>query len=165
MHFKQISLISLAIAFAAASPAQTNPKVLHARENNKAEYINPEEPKMSLDEQCMKKTVDGYPFTYWNVVINDASDFTDDTCGSGFLDNINGRGCAVTGWDCHYANDDKTMNAGFKTQTTCSDVDISNAINAAFGGKKVECADYDDHVKCGDDGTCIIDKKGDNIWA
>ncbi|KAJ5470989.1 hypothetical protein N7530_008346 [Penicillium desertorum] len=165
MHFKQISLISLAIAFAAASPAQTNPKVLHARENNKAEYINPEEPKMSLDEQCMKKTVDGYPFTYWNVVINDASDFTDDTCRSGFLHNINGRGCAVTGWDCHYANDDKTMNAGFKTQTTCSDVDISNAINAAFGGKKVECADYDDHVKCGDDGTCIIDKKGDNIWA
>ncbi|KAJ5823812.1 hypothetical protein N7447_006152 [Penicillium robsamsonii] len=158
MHFKQISLISLVIAFTAASPAQTNPKVLQAREHNKDRYINPRSPKMSLDEQCMKGADAGRLFTYWNVVINDASDYTDDTCGSGFFDNINGRGCAVTGWGCHYANDGKTMNAGFKAPNTCSDVDISSAINAAFGGKKVECADYDDQVKCGKDG-CSIDKR------
>ncbi|KAJ5185493.1 hypothetical protein N7491_006641 [Penicillium cf. griseofulvum] len=143
MHFKQISLISLAIAFAAASPVQTNPKELHAREHNKGRFINPQDPKLSLDEQCMWKRGGLDLFNYWNVVINDASDYTDDTCGSGFLDNINGRGCAVTGWGCHYANDGKTMNAGFKAPTTCTHDDINSAINAAFGGKKVGCANYD----------------------
>ncbi|KXG46782.1 uncharacterized protein PGRI_035280 [Penicillium griseofulvum] len=141
MHFKQITLMSLAIAFATASPIQANPKELDAREHNKGRYINPQDPKLSLDEQCMWKATN--LFNYWNVVINDASDFTDDTCGSGFLDNINGRGCAVTGWACNYAKDGKTMNAGFKAPTTCTHVDMNNAIKAAFGGKKVGCANYE----------------------
>lgn len=153
MHFQQISLVGLA-ALAAASPAQPKPKVLHAREESKGIYINPKHPKMSLDEQCMWKWEAG--FGYWNVVINDASDFTDDTCGSGFLDNVNGRGCAPTGWGCHYADDGKTMNAGFKTSLFCSGEDISSAINAAFGGKKVTCGDYDLHVTCDDDDNCTM---------
>lgn len=162
MHFQQISLIGLAIALAAASPAQRNPKVLHAREEtNKGPYINPEHPKMSLDEQCTWKWSAGYG--YWNVVINDASDFTDDTCGSGFLDNVNGRGCSVTGWGCNYADDGKTMNAGFKTDFFCSSDDIGSAIKAAFGGKEVHCGDYDLHVVCDDDDSCTMLGNPDDI--
>lgn len=162
MHVQQFSLIGLTIALAAASPVQPNLKVLHAREeNNKGPYINPEHPKMSLDEQCTWKWAAG--FGYWNVVINDASDFTDDTCGSGFLDNVNGRGCSVTGWGCHYADDGKTMNAGFKTDFFCSGDDISSAINAAFGGKDVFCGDYDLHVVCDDDGSCTMLGNPDDI--
>ncbi|PKY06684.1 hypothetical protein P168DRAFT_316671 [Aspergillus campestris IBT 28561] len=165
MYFaKQISLMSLALAFAAASPAaQPNPKVLQAREQNKDRFINPSDPKLSLDEQCT--WIEKVPTHYhYNVVINDATDFTDDQCGSGFLDNLHGRGCAVTGWDCNYADDDKTMNAGFNTDTACEDDDVSKAINAAFGEKKVRCANYEFDIKCGDDGKCDVDKPRDNIW-
>lgn len=161
MHFYQISLYSLAIALAAASPAPPNPRVLHPRDGeSKDGYINPEHPKMSLDEQCMFKSGPG--FNYWNVVIKDASDFTDETCGSGFLDNVNGRACSPTGWGCHYANDGTTMNAGFKAPLTCGHIDISTAINAAFGGKEVECGNYDD-VECDDDGQCTM-QVIDDFW-
>ncbi|KAJ5922316.1 hypothetical protein N7516_010019 [Penicillium verrucosum] len=167
MHFvKQISVMSLAIAFAAASPtAQTNPKVLEARAQNKDRFINPSEPKMSLDEQCMRKTAEVPLLQYWNVVINDATDYTDDECGSGFLDNVNGRGCAVTGWGCNIASDGKTMNANFNTGESCTNEDVSSAINAAFGGKNVECADYDNEVRCGDDNKCSVDKPREGIWG
>ncbi|PLN75623.1 hypothetical protein BDW42DRAFT_199329 [Aspergillus taichungensis] len=165
MHFaKQVSLLSLALAFAAASPAaQPNPKALKARENNKDRFINPSDPKMSLDEQCTWVEKPPTP-SQWNVVINDASDFTDNDCGSGFLDNLHGRGCSVTGWECSYANDDKTMNAGFKTDSLCDDRDVGEAIKAAFGGREVECANYDFEIKCGDDGKCDVNKPRDNIW-
>ena len=67
MHFKEINLISLAIALEAASPVQTNPKALHARES-KFNYINPEEQEMSLYEPCMKSGGDIRDLcTYWNV--------------------------------------------------------------------------------------------------
>lgn len=168
MHFtKQISLVGLAIAFAAATPtAQPNLHVLEARGQNKGEYINPQDPKMSLDEQCLYSLPDGDVATRWNVVIPKADEFTDDTCGSGFLDNLHGRGCAVTGWGCNYADDHKTMNAAFKTQTTCGKTDVSKAINAAFGGKKLVCADYDKQVQCrGDNKDCYIQVSRDDIWG
>lgn len=164
MHFaKQISLISLAIALSVASPAaQPNPKVLEAREQNKDKFINPSDPKMSLDEQCI--WVEEPMLWKWNLVINNAKDFTDEQCGSGFLDNLHGRGCSETGWECNYANDGKTMNAGFNTEVGCQDFDVSGAINAAFGGKNVECANYNSHIKCGDDGKCDVNKPREDIW-
>lgn len=79
----------------------------------------------------------------WNVVVSKADEYTDDECGSGFLDNINGRGCAITSWGCNYADDGSTMNANFASDLGCSATDISSAINAAFGGVDVDCLDYD----------------------
>ncbi|PLB41011.1 uncharacterized protein BDW47DRAFT_123073 [Aspergillus candidus] len=158
MHFsKQISLISLAIAFAAASPAaQPNPRALGARSSSKDRFIDPTDPELSLDEQCIYRE---YPSEkWWNIVINDAKDFTDGQCGTGFLDNFHDRGCSESGWECKYSSDGKTMNAGFSTDTSCGNDDISSAINAAFGGKQVECANYVDDIKCGDDGKCDVNK-------
>lgn len=167
MHFtKHLSLLSLALTFTAASPAaQPNPKALQSRENNKGIFINPWEPKLSLDEQCIWREANAPVARQWNIVVNDAKDFTDDTCGSGFLDNLHGRGCAVTGWGCNYANDGKTMNAAFNTQTTCGDTDVGNAIKAAFGGTELVCADYEKHVECDEDDSCYISKPRGDIWG
>ncbi|KAK2763905.1 hypothetical protein FQN54_009524 [Arachnomyces sp. PD_36] len=127
MHFSKITL-GLALAFTAT--ALDDP-------------VDPNSPHLSLEEQCIYS---GSSATYWqwNVVISDASDFTDDDCGSGFLDNIHGRGCSDTGFGCNYADDGTTMNANFATDGFCGGDDISAAINAAFGGKSVSCIDYSD---------------------
>ncbi|KAK2760341.1 hypothetical protein FQN54_002410 [Arachnomyces sp. PD_36] len=122
MQFSKIAL-GLALAFTAA--ALDDP-------------VDPFLPHLSLEEQC---TYGGNVLSFWqyNVVISDASDFTDDECGSGFLDNLHGRGCAVTRWGCNYADDGSTMNANFATDSPCYTDDVSAAINAAFGGKSVGC--------------------------
>lgn len=125
MHFSKIAF-GLTLAFTAA--ALDDP-------------VDPFLPHLSLEEQC---TYSGNALSWWqwNVVIPKASDFTDDECGSGFLDNIHGRACAATKWGCNYADDGSTMNANFATDTFCGPGDISAAINAAFGGRSVDCVDY-----------------------
>lgn len=146
-NISQISLLSLvAIAAASPMPEPDSDSRLETRSNHKDKFIDPVHPKLSTYEQCTGKPQAVY--TSWNVVIPNAKAFTDNTCGSGFLDNINGHSCSVTGWGCHYAKDGKTMNAGFKTAKTCSQGDISKAIKEAFGGRKVECIDYDKDIKC-----------------
>lgn len=127
MHFSKQTALTLALAFTSTVMG---------------DIVNPSDPELSLDEQCVYRWQ--FRSVYqWNVVISDASDFTDDECGSGFLDNINGRGCSVTNWGCNYADDESTMNANFTTDMACGDDDISAAINAAFGGLSVECVNYD----------------------
>ncbi|KAK2759781.1 hypothetical protein FQN54_002515 [Arachnomyces sp. PD_36] len=129
MHFSKLA-VTLALAFTATAID---------------DIVNPSDPHLSLEEQCVYR----YQFRsiyQWNVVIPDADDYTDDECGSGFLDNIDGRGCSVTNWGCNYADDETTMNANFAADLACGDDDISAAINAAFGGKSLDCVAYDDEV-------------------
>lgn len=133
---KQIAALSLAVTLVAASPTpQNNAKMLDRR------LVNPAEPELSTTTEC--SYLAGIMSAHqYNVVIEKASDYTDDECGSGFLDNIHGRGCTVTSWGCNYASDETTMNANFYTDTACGGDDISAAINAAFGGLSVSCENY-----------------------
>ena len=127
MHFSKQIALSLALAFTATAVD---------------DMVEPTDPHLSVEEQCFYQA--GIRGIYmWNVVINDATDFTDDECGSGFLDNINGRGCSIVNWGCNYADDETTMNANYAADLACGSDDISAAINAAFGGKTVDCHEYD----------------------
>lgn len=93
--------------------------------------VDPMHPIMSEAQQCSYE--EGLVGNTYNVVINNAKRYDTSTCGTGFLDNIHGRGCTVTSWGCNYAADGDTLNANFCTDSACGTDDIQDAINAAFG--------------------------------
>ena len=99
----------------------------------------PDKPHLTTDQQCIYGAPDGEDkFHVFNVVISDASDYTDDECGSGSLDNLHGETCTITQWGCNYADD------------------VTDAVDKAFGGAKVACMHEDDM-------TWII--RGVSRWA
>lgn len=146
MQLSQIFSLCFLAGLATAAP--TTPSV-HRREGEEpekdgiADAQNPKQPTLSHSQQCfLAGIVPG--FRVYNVVITDAKKYTDDTCGSGFLDNLHGHGCAPSNWVCNYAADGTTMNANFKSGDGCNEGDVEGAIWNAFGHRGgVTCMDYE----------------------
>lgn len=133
MHFLKPFSISILASLGVATPIENL---------SKRDLIDPNKPHLSTDQQC--SWVENYAAVYqYNVVINKAKDYTDDECGSGFLDNLRADGCKVTNWGCNYANDDETMNASFQTDLFCFKDTVEGDIYKAFGQLEgVECKEY-----------------------
>lgn len=132
---KYLSVAALA-GIVAAAPAPASAPAISRRD-----LEDPRDPDISKDQQCSWFHEDIF-FTY-NVVINNAKAYTDDECGSGFLDNVRGPSCSVTGWTCHYATDGKTMNANFNVPLGCGPSSVEGAIYKAFGQLEgVSCKEY-----------------------
>ncbi|KAF3931966.1 hypothetical protein ABW20_dc0102142 [Dactylellina cionopaga] len=65
----------------------------------------------------------------------------DETCGAGVLDNLHGRGCTITNWQCGYIDDGPAAQIWFNADPQCGGDDVGNALRAAdtwkgFGGSK-----------------------------
>lgn len=136
MRFSKQFALSLFIGFTAASPT------LKARGVDPDDAVEPNNPVMSTVEQCTQDTTGASDLRY-NVVINDATKWTKPgECADGFQDNLNGQGCDLLRFVCNYDEDGTTANVNFSSRTTwCDENLVKEAIELAFGGKRVECED------------------------
>ena len=130
LFFTSFSITALACIAAAA------PKAIVARD-----LMDPFDPVISTDQQC--SWGNGNVLLTYNVIINNAKEYTEDECGSGFLDNVKGPSCTVSDWACNYATDGKTMNANFNVPLGCGPSSVEGAIYKAFGKLEgVPCKEY-----------------------
>lgn len=141
---------SLLVTVVACSPTPTThekPSRARARDASSTytDAVDPNHPHYSFESQCTYSDVADAAWQY-NVVIANAKAFTKDECGSGFLDNIHGHGCTVTGWGCNYATDASGMDymeANFAVDFWCDSGNIGSAIWNAFGHLDgIACVEY-----------------------
>ncbi|KAF3927860.1 hypothetical protein ABW20_dc0103981 [Dactylellina cionopaga] len=114
-------LLGISIPVAMAAPTVVPAAKIQARQDNG-------------NILCTYNGESGQFYDTWNIYIpND--NIVDSTCGAGFLDNLNGRGCSITEWGCAYDNGGPAATLTFQADTLCGTDDVQNAIAAAAQGK------------------------------
>ena len=82
---------------------------------------------------------DAVSLIHYRITINTPYDNQVDGCGRGFLDNFRGRCGVITNWGCTAVEPGRAIYMDFWANAFCEANDISEAIGAANGGRKIDC--------------------------